>query len=191
DKRYDDNTLRSLTDLVQQAVRASGRYAKEVPTPKPAVSVLEKTRIVAVAFPYPAVAVSDKEAKAELVLTVWVCPDRSTALHLAWLRQRGGVPDRKSAAEDLQADAPAAARLLAGKGQPGEIVYKYDPQETLSEAVKKGDPRVGHGRLGMLRDNILVEAATHSYSRPEPKGDWFSAGLSRSDVQELMALFAA
>jgi hypothetical protein len=190
DRRYDEGHLRQLTDLVQRAVAASGLYPKgKPPALAPRVTLLGKSRVVLIEVEGPPVAVSATEEKGPLRVSVLVCPDRATALGLFWLRRGGSLPAAGDGPDSLRLDSRSA--LLPGKDAPGEMAYQHLPQEGISVALKKGDPRTQGNRVGFLRHNVIVEMHRLTYTREKTDPDWLTVGLTPSDIKELLALGAA
>jgi hypothetical protein len=190
DGRYDDESLRRLTDLVRRAVAGSGLYPKgKPPGLRTRVSVLGKSRVVLVEVEGPPVAASATEEKGPLRVSVWVCPDRATALDLFWLRRGGSVPEAGDGPDSLKLDDRSAV-FPKGEG-PGEMAYQHLPQEAISVPLKKGDPRTLGNRAGFLRHNVIVDLRRLTYVREKGDPDWLTGGLTRADVKALLALGAA
>jgi hypothetical protein len=190
DRRYDEEHLRQLIDLVRRAVIASGLYPKgKPPALRPRVSVLGKSRVVLIEVEGPPVAVSGTEEKGPLRVSVWVCPDRATALDLFWLRRGGSVPAAGDGPDSLRLDSRSA--VLPEKEAPGEMAYQHLPQEGISVALKKSDPRTQGNRVGFLRHNVIVELHRLTYSRAKTDPDWLTTGLTADDIKDLLALGAA
>jgi hypothetical protein len=190
DRRYDEESLRQVTDIVRRAVAESGLYPKDKPPAlRPRVSVLGKSRVVLIEVEGPPVAVSATEEKGPLRVSVWVCPDRATALDLFWLRRGGSVPEVGDGPDSLTLDSRSA--VLPKKDAPGEMAYQHLPQQVLSVALKKGDPQTQGNRVGFLHANVIVEMHRLTYFRPKTAPDWMTGGLMPNDIKALLALGAA
>jgi hypothetical protein len=190
DDRYDEESLRRVADLVRQAVAETGLYAKDKPPAlRPRVFLLGKSRVVLIEVEGPPVAVSATEEKGPLRISVWVCPDRASALDLFWLRRGGSVPDAGDTPDKLQMDDRSA--VIPKSDAPGEMAYQYLPQKAISVALKKSDPRTRGNRVGFLRHNVIVEMQRLTWFREKTDPDQVTIGLTSSDIKALLALGTA
>ncbi len=182
--------LAALRSAADHAVSLSGRYPRDAaPAGLPAVTEMPKSGVVVLRLAYPGFAVSETEEKEELTVSLWICPDRLTALALYWLR-RGGVPADLASPERPEPDRPSYHALRA-QDAPGEIAYWFSDDWVHNAPLVRGDPRAGGDRMGFLRDIVLVEAATWTYTRPGAGEKWRCAGMISGDAREVYAVLRA
>jgi hypothetical protein len=185
-KHLDEKVSEAIAALLYEAVTKSPRYATKKPArSKPHVTMLEKSQVAVVDLAFPAVAVSDKEEKGELSVTVWLCPDRATALALAWLRA-GGMPPDKRTVESMTLSSGSA--ILRGEPYAGELSFRHLPQGLLNAALRKGDARTLNNRVGFLRRNVVLETRSLHFYRNAANADWLTPGMTEDDVKELLDL---
>lgn len=108
-----------------------------------------------------------------ITLTLWFCADTAHAAALYWLRSG----DRIVTTSEAATLANACYRDLSTQGVGGEAAYDYNPDIAFSAPRKMGDPKRSQGRIGLIRNNCVVEVFASTYYRSE-SGDWVTGGLS-------------
>ena len=182
-------TRQKLGKIVDQAIRDSKRYEgnKELSS---SVSewFLEKSNIAVVQYLYPSIEASATLKKDKLTITVWVCPDKSSAVELFDIRSgKIKVPTKKEdVSSTKESRAVGFAMLPADKGL-GDLAYSYQPGIIYNAPLPETDSRSGGDRIGFIRNNVVVEASTWDYFRPTAEAKWLTTGLAVS-AKEVMAI---
>lgn len=195
DRSYQDQLRRDLAALSEGAVARSRRYAKPVRPSGTSVSFLPASRIVVAEFVFPPVAVTPTQEEGDLTIDYWICPDRTSALGLYWLRSgmisavgygRHSEVER-AVAESLRRGGwfvpPKSAELV------GESAYWLDPSLTSQLPSRGEDEAEDANRYSFLRGNVVVEIATPEYVRMRNGGKWiWMCELHMSNSQEFLRI---
>lgn len=121
-----------------------------------------------------------------ITLTLWFCADTAHAAALYWLRSG----DRIVTTSEATTLANACYRDLSTHGVGGVAAYDYNPEIAFSVSRKMGDPKRGQGRIGLIRNNCVVEASASTYYRSE-SGDWVTGGSSADQRIKLNRILKA
>ncbi len=175
-RAYQEQLRRDLAARSEAAVAQSRRYDRPVHPSGTSVSFLPASRIVVAEFIFPPVTVSPTHEKGDLTIDYWICPDRTGALGLYWLRsgQFGSVGyGRHSEVERAAAKStPIGERGHDGRFWPpkpaegvGESAYWLDPNIATQLPSREKDEAAQANRYSFLRGNVVVEIATPDYVR--------------------------
>jgi hypothetical protein len=176
----EDRLLQTLEAAVDSAIQKSGRYQRATSAIASSKGVLlPASGIVRLERTYPGVPGSDTREDGELSVTVWVCPDRMSALALFWLR-RGGCPASSDASKAGLEKPDARYRILEANEPPGELAYWHEGGAFMSVPQDRGDVSPGtdqSDRMGFLRRNVVVEASSYVFIRISPQQTWKTVGM--------------
>lgn len=148
----------------------------------------EQSRFFLVERVLPPAVVSEAERLGPLAVRVWVTPERQDALELFHLRSGGAVPPPRE-----RPTPPPDERFEHGGGGPAgaEQHYRLRAHPPGDPPLYAGDPAAGGDRLGIQRDNVLIEAGRDTYTRSEDDSRWRTSGMGADDERLLAALIEA
>lgn len=177
---------RRLADAIDRAVNSSGRYGEMAVPVHSGISLLEASGIVLVQEVYPATEVSNTLDKEKLSITVWICPDRPTAMTLFDLRSGNKNPQIGEGAARGDGLRDARFTTLPTGKDIGEASYVFSPGIVYNAPLPRTDQRRGGDRVGFLRRNVVVETSTWDYFRGAPEEQWLTLGLLSKSAPEVM-----
>jgi hypothetical protein len=116
-----------------------------------------------------------------LTIDFWICPDRTSALGLYWLRSGQIFSVRYGRHSEVERavarSTPIGERGHDGRFWPpkpaegvGESAYWFDPTCTSQLPSRGEDEAADANRYSFLRGNVVVEIATPDYVRQQNGG---------------------
>jgi hypothetical protein len=176
DRAYQEQLRRDLAARSERAVARSRRYQGLVHPSGTSVSFLPASSIVVAEFVFPPVTVTPTREKGALTIDYWICPDRTSALGLYWLRSGPilsvGYGRHSEVERAVARSTPIGERGHDGRfwrpnaaEDVGESAYWIDPTSTSALPSRGEDEAADAVRYSFLRGNVVVEIATPDYVR--------------------------
>jgi internalin A len=181
DRAYQERLRRDLAARTEEAVERSRRYERLMHPSGTSVSFLPASGIVVAEFVFPPVTVTPTHEKGDLTIDFWVCPDRTSALGLYWLRSGQilsvGYGRHSEVERAVAKSTPIGERGHDGRfwlpkpaEDVGESAYWLDPNSTSQLPSRGPDEAAEANRYSFLRGNVVVEIAIPEYVRQRNGG---------------------
>ncbi len=213
ERAYQERLRRDLAVRSEVAVGRSRRYKGPMHPSVTSVSFLPASSILVAEFVFPPVTVSPTQEKGDLTIDYWICPDRTSALGLYWLRS-GQIFSVGYGRHSEVERAVAKSTPIGESGHDGRF-WPRQPAEAVGESAYWLVPKIASqlpsrgkdeaavaNRYSFLHGNVVVEIATPDYvgqrngdnfiwlcDSPESNDQEF-LGIARSIDQDLVSMGA-